>query len=136
MSQILVVDDDDTSRTLITRILAKAGFEVLAAASGRAACKMVGSADQAVDIVVTDIFMPDMDGLEMMRAARAARPALDVIAVSGGSARIDVDVLGMARKLGAEAVLPKPVDSAALVRAVTELRARRAALGPAAGADI
>lgn len=111
---ILVVDDDEVMRDLLRRVLERSGFEVLTATDGREGVERCR--DRAVDLTITDMVMPVMDGVELIQALVAEQPSIRIIAVSGVD---DWDnYLKTARSLGAKAVLRKPVSSAELVSTV------------------
>jgi two-component system response regulator MtrA len=100
-------------------MLEKAGFRVVTAANGREAVRQLR--EHAVHVVVTDILMPEMDGIELIRTIVADGLMLPIIATSGAD---DWDAyLGMAAQLGAKATLRKPVDAAELVAKIEELLA-------------
>jgi len=113
MARILIVDDEEMDRVLISEILLREGHEPLIAPSGRAALKIWKRG--GVDVVVTDIVMPEMDGLGLLEALRAEDPRVRVIAMSGITAR----KLNQAARSGAHAILTKPVDPGELVRAIS-----------------
>lgn len=116
---VLVVDDDDNILDMLSRTLRQAGFAVMTARHGRDALQ--GLKHSAVDIVVTDILMPEMDGIELMRRLHLERPELPVVAMSGLS---DVtNLLRQSLKYGAKAVLYKPVCLADLVQRVRMIAA-------------
>ena len=125
MKSILVVDDDPSIRALIRLYLESAGYGVVEAADGRRAMAVLGG--QAVDLVILDIFMPEMDGLEVLQELRGYCASCKVMAISGGSAKIGMDLLGHATIFGADAVLEKPFGEATLLGKVDGL------IGPAAG---
>jgi CheY-like chemotaxis protein len=111
---VLVVDDDEVMRDLLKRVLERSGYVVVTARDGRDGVERFR--DQEVDLAITDMVMPVMDGLEMIRAMVAEQPNIRIIAVSGVD---DWDnYLKTARSLGAKAVLRKPVSSADLVNTV------------------
>ena len=114
MAKILVIDDSTATLDLIRETLTAAGHEVVAAHSGKRAEAILGS--QRLDLVITDIYMPDGDGLEVLREARRTRPGLRVIAISGVTGRYDM--LGVVRALGATRTLRKPFTAARLLEAV------------------
>jgi two-component system, OmpR family, response regulator len=114
--RVLLVEDDDDNRELMTEVLQGAGHEVLAAASGAAGLKTL--AERSVDLVVTDLGMPGMGGLEVARAAKEIAPTVPVIVVTGYTGREDV---ARARGHEVDAVLVKPVDPDALTAAVEEV---------------
>ncbi|HUN52142.1 MAG TPA: response regulator, partial [Candidatus Sulfotelmatobacter sp.] len=126
---ILIVDDDGNSCVLLQRVLTRAGFAVKTTGHGRDALDYLRGA--AVDLVVTDMLMPEMDGIELMQILRSEWPDLPVLAMSG------VDewekYLGIAMNLGAKAGLRKPIEGEALLQAVNRVldgrhRAKVAAL--------
>ena len=113
---ILVVDDDDAMRALLSRMLQRAGFSAVTAINGRDALERFR--ERHIDAVVTDMVMPEMDGIELIRALRAERPGLPIIAVSG--VHDWADYLKMATTLGARGGLRKPIRSVDLVQAMRE----------------
>jgi CheY-like chemotaxis protein len=111
---VLVVDDDEVMRDLLKRVLERSGYAVVTARDGRDGVERFRN--QEVDLAITDMVMPVMDGLEMIRALVAEQPNIRIIAVSGVD---DWDnYLKTARSLGAKAVLRKPVSNADLVSTV------------------
>lgn len=111
---ILVVDDDEVMRDLLRRVLERSGYEVVTASDGRDGVESLRR--HSVDVTITDIVMPVMDGIEMIRSLVAERPDIRIIAVSGVD---DWDNhLKNAQRLGAKAVLRKPVSSQELVSTV------------------
>lgn len=118
---ILVVDDDETMRDLLRRMLERAGYAVVLAANGRDALERLR--DQPTDLIVTDMVMPEMDGIELIRKLATERPRLPVIAISG--VHDWANYLSMAIRLGAKAAVQKPVSAAELVATVRGLLAAR-----------
>jgi len=112
----LIVDDDPYIREELRDALAAWGYAVVEAANGKEALKAVGKA--VPDIVVTDLMMPEMDGIELILKLRAAHPTLRIIALSGGDAGGYMGYLDAAGKLGANQTVSKPVDFAALRKAI------------------
>jgi CheY-like chemotaxis protein len=114
---ILVVDDDEAMRDLLRRMLERAGFTVVTAIHGRDALERFRS--QQIDAVVTDMVMPEMDGIELIRALLAERLRLPIIAVSG----VDewANYLRMAIDLGAKVAMQKPVRAGELARTVRQI---------------
>src|SRR5919205_688331 len=86
--RVLLVEDDEDNRELMTEVLETAGYDVLSAAGGAEGLKAL--AEQEVDVVVTDLGMPGMGGLEMARAAKKIAPRVPVIVVTGYAEREDV----------------------------------------------
>ena len=106
MARILVIDDDSLSRYTLARILESEGHEVMEAENGSAG--MVAARDEAVDLVISDIIMPQMEGIETIAALRKLDPDLPIIAISGGGSLAEKVPLQHARVLGATHALPKP----------------------------
>ncbi len=105
-TRILVVDDDDASRELLRDYLSDAGYDVAVAADGGQACRLL-SAFRA-DLVVTDLEMPVMDGLELIRWLRGATPSCPVVLVTGRSDR-ELQLCRFGRRSGFEC-MTKPID--------------------------
>jgi CheY-like chemotaxis protein len=97
-------------------VLAASGCEVLSAASGQDGLKTLS--EHSIDVVVTDVGMPGMGGLEMARAAKAIAPQVPVVIVTGWAEREDI---ANARGHEVDAVLIKPVDPDALTQAVSDV---------------
>jgi len=108
---ILVVDDDKLARHTLRHMLEHAGFTVILAAGGRQALRTFQ--ERPIAAVVTDIMMPSMDGLRLIRELLTLQPSAGIIAISGAEKRLEV-----ARQVGAKAVLRKPIEVADLVQAV------------------
>ena len=125
MSRILVVDDDTAVRAAIKLVLEQEGHEVVLASNGRAGVSAVEGND--FDIVICDIFMPGMDGIETIQAFHQFNPQMPVIAMSGfmfrdGQAPAP-DYLSLSTKLGAAYSLRKPFRPHELLKAVRECTA-------------
>jgi CheY-like chemotaxis protein len=119
MTRILVIDDDSEVRSLLRRILERAGYQVAEASDGREGIKICRS--EPVRLVITDIIMPEMEGMEVIMALRREFPAIRVIAISGGARIQPHGYLIMAEKLGAHRTFSKPFDRKELLSAVREL---------------
>jgi len=117
MATLLVVDDSESIRLLLADALTRHGYRVLTAGDGAAAIRLL--AEQPVDLIVTDIFMPETDGLELIVKIKQQTPRPQVIAMSSRDGRSDP--LRAARMLGAKATLKKPFPPAELVRHVQTL---------------
>ena len=120
MARILVIDDENELRTLLIRIFTHRGHETVAAANGREALRQLELAP-GFDVIVTDLFMPEMDGIETLRHIKTEWPDGKVIVISGGGNHTGLDMLPMAEKLGADRTFAKPFDPAELAAAVEEL---------------
>lgn len=114
--RVLVIDDDAPLRKAIRRMLESAGHEVVEAADGRAGLEAFRA--HAPDTVVTDIFMPQQEGIGTIRGIRALSPQVHIVAISGGDRTGNADVLRMAKLLGATATLAKPFQRQELIACV------------------
>ncbi len=115
---ILVVDDEPSVRTVMAGILTKAGFAPLVARDGGEALLRLAECGGAVSLLITDLMMPGMDGLELIPRMRQARAGIPIIAMTGLG---DDDVRNSARALGVDRILAKPFSNAALLWSVHEL---------------
>jgi CheY-like chemotaxis protein len=113
---ILVVDDEDGVRRLLAKILVGEGYSVLEAANGKEATQIVES--RPVDLMITDLVMPEQEGIETVRRLSASHPKVKIIAMSGA---FEGKFLATAGMLGAHATLAKPIDTNRLLRLVREL---------------
>jgi two-component system, chemotaxis family, chemotaxis protein CheY len=118
MARILVIDDDEQIREMVRRILESRGHTVEDADQGVAGIAYV--AQRAPDLVITDIFMPGQDGIEVLLELRKAFPKLKVIAMSGGNGPGLLNLLEDAELLGADRTLPKPFTPRELIAAVND----------------
>ena len=116
--RVLVVDDRPDILGFMLLGLESAGFDVEVAANGRQAIER--QREHAADVMITDIFMPEMDGLETIDRIRAQFPHTRIIAMSSGASRMQ-DYLKVAGEIGADATLVKPFSTAELVRLVRRL---------------
>ena len=117
LPRLLVVDDNEDMRHTMKRLLERLGYEVEIAANGAHALEMQSRV--AADVLITDIFMPDTDGLETINLFKASFPHVKIIAMSGGGASIrEADYLSTASVVGADAVLRKPFSKESLLAAL------------------
>lgn len=117
MPQILIIDDDEQVRSMLAETLRLEGYEVVEAANGKEGVERYQS--EPTPLVITDIIMPEQDGVEAIHALRREYPQVKIIAISGGSANIRGDyLLGTANALGAAKTFGKPVDMNELLDAV------------------
>ncbi len=119
MAVILIADDDMPLRATMQKLLLKAGHTVLEAANGVEAETV--AAQQPVDLLITDIVMPDKEGLMLVRDLKRQQPQLKIIAMSGGGRAGAFTVLEVASQLGADTVLRKPFRGRELLEAVESL---------------
>lgn len=106
MTKILVVEDDSSFRKVLVRMLTRAGYEIDQAGDGNQALEVC--AEFKPDLVLTDIIMPDKEGLETIQELLEISPDLKIIAMSGGGKFGPDSYLPLAEKLGAKASLQKP----------------------------
>jgi len=129
MPSVLLLEDNEAYRTLITDVLTLAGFEVCAIPDGRRVPALL--AERRIDLVITDLVMPERDGLEIMTELRYSHPRLPVIAISGDVPMNRDLYLTIAEKLGAARVLAKPFKMDELVAAARAALAAGPAVAPA-----
>ncbi len=118
MARILIIDDEAELRAMLRRMLERAGHEVTEAANGAQGIRLYEQ--DAPDLIITDIIMPEREGVETIIALRRADPELPIIAISGGGRLAATDFLSMAKKLGARHTLSKPFGHDQLLEAVSE----------------
>jgi CheY-like chemotaxis protein len=122
MARILVIDDEPQIRIVIEAHLLRDGHIVDLAKNGREGLKLAGL--NVYDLVITDIIMPEQDGLEVVTELRKIIPRVMIIVMSGGAAGLDIPyLLNMARLMGADRVLSKPLDFTKLQNTVKEVLA-------------
>lgn len=129
MASVLLVDDDPVLRMAIALAFEGAGWRVRTAADGAEA--LAAFRTEIPCLVVTDIVMPNEDGIGLIRALKGARPSVPIIAVSGRPWLGELDVFELATELGADAILQKPFDEDVLIGLASGLLedpAERAAL--------
>lgn len=120
MATVLVIDDDPQIRRLTARILTDLHHEVIEAGDGRQGLRLV--LQQRPAMVLTDILMPEKEGIELIRDIRREAPGVHIIAMSGGGTTAKAMMfLDFALALGADAVLRKPFRAAELADAVTRV---------------
>lgn len=115
---VLLVDDDDNFLDALRRQFReqRRSWRLLTAGDGAAALQLLRT--ESVDVLVTDILMPDLDGLGLIIQLRKLDADVRVIAMSGGGRHVGPEPLTYARSLGADLVLPKPFDFASLLTAI------------------
>ncbi len=114
--RILLIDDDAMLRQTIRKMLESAGHEVVEAENGKAGLENFRK--QPIDAVVTDIIMPQKEGIETIRDIRALDAKVRIVAISGGGRTHQMDFLNIAAKLGASTTLSKPFRKEALLACV------------------
>lgn len=118
--RVLVVDDQEAERTALARLLGARGYEVDVASGGAQALELCR--DRIYDLAIVDIFMPDMNGLELIRALQELEPEMAIVAISGNTGLTGSDCLEAAVVFGAVAALPKPLNLDSLVSHIESKR--------------
>jgi CheY-like chemotaxis protein len=121
MAHILIIDDDKSIRKLLRGIVEPKGHQVVEAESGR--CGIEAFSAQPIDLVMTDIVMPDMDGNQTIIHLRKLNPKVRIIAISGGGRARNLTPLQLAKQFGADRILEKPFRREDVVRTVEEVLA-------------
>ncbi len=119
MKRILVIDDDEMIRIVFERFLKGQGYAVDCAADGKEGLQLLET--EPPDLVITDIMMPETDGLEVVLSMRENHPDIPVIAISGGMTIASMDFLPLVKKFGAIKVFYKPVELEDLLAGIHEL---------------
>jgi DNA-binding response OmpR family regulator len=122
MARILLIDDDDDVRTMLRETLVHTGHIVIEATNGKEGLELF--AESKADVVITDIVMPEKEGLEVLMELRKRQPSLQIIAISGGGRQSTADYLRVAKLLGAAKVIAKPFSSQVMMAAINELLSR------------
>lgn len=119
MARILIIDDEEPIRKMLTLLLKRNNYEVEDACDGN---KGIAKARQFVpDLIITDLLMPEKEGLETIKEVKAMNPAIKIIAISGGGVVQPEMYLKLAEKIGADQSFTKPVDNSTLLLAVEQL---------------
>ena len=128
MARLLLIEDDELTRRALRLTLEKAGHEVMEAGNGHQGLAVFQS--EAVDLVITDMILPEMDGLETIRALKALRADLAIIAISGGGRGTPESYLRLAKGFGASRIFAKPFEPADLRDAIDQLLGKKAPPAP------
>ncbi|SRR5712692_8289160 len=116
MANILVVDDETILLTLMDTVLSRKGHEVVLAGGGHKGVEMFRQ--NHPDVVITDIFMPNRDGIEVVMELKRSCPRTTIIAMTGGGQRCMMEITSPAKLLGTDHILHKPFARESLVAAV------------------
>lgn len=119
MARILVIDDDDRVLAVLHQTLEREGYDVVRASDGKEGVKLYR--EQPTDLIITDIVMPEKEGIETIMELKQDFPEARIIAISGGGRISAEEYLLLAEKLGAARTLPKPIERQDLLRTVREL---------------
>lgn len=117
---ILVIEDDEDIRQMICEILEEEGYDTLQAANGIEGIEMLRK-HQEIGIIVTDLLMPEKEGIETITDIRKDYPRLRILAISGGGICIPESYLSLAKAMGADATLSKPFGTQELLDAIENL---------------
>ena len=122
-ARILIIDDDELMREFMCDMLQEAGYEVVEARDGAMGIRKQKA--NPCDLVITDIIMPEKEGLETIVELKRDDPQLRIIAVSGGASAQKFDFLSVAKEFGADRILQKPFKNIELLEAVKTLLGER-----------
>ena len=121
MTSILLIDDDEQLRTMLSVVLRRAGYEVQVAIDGIEASNFYRS--HPTDLIITDLIMPGKEGLEIIMELRKDYPRAKIIAMSGGGRSGTMSYLKVAKAFGAQEVLEKPFPNQEILEAVRRVLA-------------
>ena len=119
MQRILIIDDETNILLMLKKMLERAGYEIDLASNGEEGLRLFRSAPS--DLVITDIIMPEKEGLETIREMRKMQPNMKIIAMSGGGKISADNYLETAKIFGASRIIEKPFTQQAMVSTVKEL---------------
>lgn len=119
MKKILIIDDEPTILLMMKKMIERAGYEVDLASNGLNGIAMLKNI--SFDLVITDIIMPEKEGLEIISELRRDYPDIKIIAISGGGRLSPEGYLVSADLLGADRVLKKPFERKDLITAINDL---------------
>jgi len=121
MASVLVVDDEELARFTIREILEAEGHSVVEAKNGNEAIAQFNK--EQTDIIITDIIMPDKEGIETIIELKRDHPNVKIIAISGGGRTRNLDFLELAKRYGADSALAKPFSEDELIEALDDVLA-------------
>jgi len=119
MEKILLIEDDDKFRKMLSLLLQSEGYEVAEASNGRKGIST--AAKEEFDLIITDIFMPDQDGLEVVQAMVKSQSRAKTLVISGGGKGGGFQYLDYAKTFGADKTMTKPFENHEFLEAVTSL---------------
>ncbi|MFO7554909.1 MAG: response regulator [Desulfobacterales bacterium] len=119
MADILIIDDDDQFRVMLRKLIERNGYEVIDASGGQEGIKLYR--ENPTDLIITDLIMPDKDGIETIQELKQNFPDVKIIAISGGGRLDPQGYLYLAKMLGAQRTLTKPIELPELLKAIEEL---------------
>ncbi|MGD8990565.1 MAG: response regulator [Desulfobacterales bacterium] len=118
MARILIIDDESQIRSMLRLMLERGGYEVIEAADGMEGIRQYR--DNPADLIITDLIMPNKDGIGMIIELKKEFPRVKIIAMSGGGVNRPEGYLDGAKKLGATRTLTKPIDRDEMLNAIKE----------------
>jgi DNA-binding NtrC family response regulator len=118
MARILIIDDEDQIRSMLRLMLERVGYEVAEAPDGMEGIRQYR--ENPADLIITDLIMPNKDGIGMIIDLKKEFPEIKIIAMSGGGVNRPEGYLNGAMKLGATRTLTKPIDRDEMLKAVRE----------------
>jgi CheY-like chemotaxis protein len=119
MARILIIDDDVQTLNMLRKMLEREGYEVMDAPDGKEGLKLYR--ENPTDLIITDLIMPEMEGIETIQELKQDFPDIKIIAMSGGGRVGPGDYLHLAKMLGAQRTFAKPVERKELLKAIREL---------------
>src|SRR3989442_12400990 len=122
MTRILIIDDEAPVRDLLRQMLEKEGYEVVEAREGDIGIRLF--CENPADLIITDILMPEKEGIETILELRKVFPQVKIIAISGGGRMRNLDGLPVAKAFGAVCTLAKPFERKELLEAVRAVLAQ------------
>jgi CheY-like chemotaxis protein len=122
MALILVIDDEEFVRDMLRQMLEAEGHSVVEAPNGAAGLRLLH--EQKPALVITDILMPEKEGIETIRELRKVAPHVKIIAISGGGRMSRIDLLAVAQSFGAAGALAKPFERRELIDTVRSVLAQ------------
>ncbi len=114
--KILIIDDDDDFRTMLRIMLKKSGYTILEASNGKIGMNVFS--EKKPDLIITDLFMPEQEGLETIRKLKHLDSKIKIIAISGGCTAMNLDFLPFAEALGACSILSKPFSRSNILKTI------------------
>lgn len=117
-TKVLIIDDDEILNEMIAVLLQSHSFETISAFNGKEGVDALRN--EGIDLVITDIIMPDKEGLQTIREIKSISPQTPIVAISGGG-KNNADYLSMAGLMGADRTFRKPFDHEEFLTAINEL---------------
>ena len=120
MPKVLIIDDDDMFRNMLVEMLSLEGYDISEASDGNTGLSVF--TENTPDLVITDILMPEKEGMQTIREIRQIAPNVKIIALSGGGTHpTGLDYLQMALDLGADRSFPKPFKTSEFIEAIAQM---------------